>query len=250
MTLRYNRKIFYKFILSLCILIFASSCEIKSSRRIINSKEEDKSISQLSQDVCDCLNEHHEGDIDARMTPCINKIVIPQTSTLAEGYSKSDSAAAVDVMMFKETNKASKVTFNLVTSCEVFGSEIETLYDKWYPVDSSAENLRAIKLLSDNFQRATDADTSRKRVLYELIARNIKARHFDEGIKRCQQMKSLYKKEGGAYFASAFIYNLQKRYPLAIDELNQEIRMSKDSNLRLVIEVMKRKARRDNMPIK
>ncbi|RZK31172.1 MAG: hypothetical protein EOO61_18355 [Hymenobacter sp.] len=249
MVLRHISKIFRTPLLWLCVLIFASSCEIKFSSEVTNSGEENKSVSQLSQEVCECLNENKKGDIDARMTPCINKITIPQTSTLAEGYSQQDSAATVDAMMSKETSKVPEVTFNLVTSCDAFGSEIEALYDKWYPVDSSAGNLRAIKLLSDKFQRATVADTSRKRVLHELIARNIKAKHLGEGIKRCQQIKSLYKNEGGAYFASAFIYNLQKKYPLAISELNQEVQVSKDSNLRLVIEVMKRKSRRDNIPI-
>jgi tetratricopeptide (TPR) repeat protein len=93
------------------------------------------------------------------------------------------------------------------------------------------------------------SDTAKKALLNKLIAKNIEARRLEEGLRRCQQMKKLFKDEGGAYYASAFIYNLQKRYPEAINELKQEISISGDKNLELIVAVTKRKAQLNKTPI-
>ena len=232
----------------LCVSLALASCNQTTG----NNQKSEKSISQISQKVCECFSKQKTGDVDSKMTPCINQVISYQAATLKEGYSYQNSinaVNAVDAMVSKESHKAFEIMNSLVTSCDAFGSEIEVLYDKWYPVDSSSANLNAITLLSEKFRNSAVADTATKRMLHELIARNIKARHLEEGLKRCQQMKNLYKKEGGAYFASAFVYNLQKKYPLAVNELRQEISVNNDSNLELVIGVIKRKARRDKVAI-
>jgi hypothetical protein len=53
-------------------------------------------------------------------------------------------------------------------------------------------------------------------------------------------------KEDGAYYASAFIYQLQKKYSLAIKELEEEISVHHKTDLNLTVAVIKRKARRNN----
>jgi hypothetical protein len=105
--------------------------------------------------------------------------------------------------------------------------------------------LDSIKILENKFQTLSTSDTSRKTVLNKLIAKNIEARRLGEGLRRCQQMKKLFKDEGGAYYASAFVYNLQKKYPLAINELEQEISLEKNNDLKLFIALMRRKAQRN-----
>ncbi|MFD1873059.1 hypothetical protein [Hymenobacter bucti] len=248
MALRYTSKFFCKLLLLLCVLIFASSCEIKYSSEVISTNDKEKSIAELSQEACDCFS-NQKGDIDTRLTPCIKSINYSQTVNLPEGHSLQDSVAAVDSMKSKmnamksrELYKMSSMMQNLVVSCDAYGAEVEALYDKWYPIDSSAANLDSIKILKSNFQMASVSDSTKIAVLNKLIAKNIEARRLAEGLRRCQQMKKLFKNEGGAYYASAFIYNLQKKYPEAISELKQEISISGDNNLELIVAVIKRKA--------
>jgi hypothetical protein len=206
-----------------------------------STDDKEKSIAELSQEACDCFDKQ-KGDIDARMAPCIEKLNYSHTTTLPEGYSRQDSIAALDNIKAKMDSTSSKrlsdlaeITQNMAVSCDAFGSELEILYDKWYPIDNSVANLDSIKILENRFQTLPISDTSRKVVLHTLIAKNIEARRLGEGLRRCQQMKKLFKNEGGAYYASAFIYNLQKKYPEAISELKQEISISGDKNRSLYL---------------
>jgi tetratricopeptide (TPR) repeat protein len=151
----------------------------------------------------------------------------------------------VNAMNSKIADDMSNTMQKMIVSCDAFGSEVEMMYDKWYPVDSSAAQLDSIKILENKFQTLSTSYTSRKAVLNKLIAKNIEARRLDEGLRRCQQMKKLFKDEGGAYYASAFVYNLQKKYPLAINELEQQISLEKNNDLKLFIALMRRKAQRN-----
>ncbi|GAB2863757.1 hypothetical protein GCM10027044_25450 [Hymenobacter ruber] len=205
----------------------------------------------MSQEACDCFSKQ-KGDIDARMAPCIENVSYSQTVNLPEGYSLQDSVLAVgkikskmDSINAKKVADLSTMTRYMAVSCDAFGSELEILYDKWYPIDSSAANLDSIKSLDSKFRMLAVSDTAKKTVLHKLISKNIEARRLEEGLRRCQQMKQLFKNEGGAYYASAFIYNLQKKYPEAISELKQEISISGDKNLELIVAVIKRKAQRN-----
>jgi len=207
----------------------------------------------MSQEACECFNKQKGDDIDAKLTPCISQVVnSSHTATLKEGYSHQDSVDAmntVNVLASKDISNASEVMNSLVTLCDTFGSEMEVLYDRWYPVDSSASNLNYIKQLSSKFKRVSTSDTASKKILHKLIAKNIEARRLWEGLRRCKQMKSLYKEEEGAYYASAFIYQLQHKYSLAINELNQEISIYNKKDLNLIVEVIKRKARKNEVSI-
>lgn len=89
---------------------------------------------------------------------------------------------------------------------------------------------------------ASISSNDKKAVMNKLIAKNIEARRLEEGLRICQQMKKFFKNEGGAYYASAFIYNLQKKYPLAINELEQEILLEHNKDIKMIIAVTKRKA--------
>ncbi|MBF9236705.1 hypothetical protein I2I05_04795 [Hymenobacter sp. BT683] len=249
MTLRYTSK------LLLCVLIFASSCEIKYSSEVTSTDEKEKSIAEMSQEACDCFSKQ-KGDIDTRLTPCIKSITHSQTINLPEGYSLQDSIAAannmkskMDTLQSRDLDRMSGMMQNLVVSCDAYGAEFEALYDKWYPIDSSTANLDSIKILESKFRATSISDTTKKALLHKLIAKNIEARRLEEGLRKCQQMKKLFKDEGGAYYASAFIYNLQKKYPEAISELKQEISISGDKNLELIVAVTKRKARLNKTPI-
>jgi tetratricopeptide (TPR) repeat protein len=225
-------------LLWLCTLISISSCNAEYSQ------EKGTSVSALSQEVCNCFS-NHKGDIDSRLTTCINKLPNSQTTELPEKYSSQDSVAAVNSMLAKSTDNVSNIMQELIVSCNAFGSEFEELYDKWYPADSTASNLNTIKRLDSKFLTSSVADTATKTILHELIKRNIQARRLDEALQRCQQMKKLYKNEGGAYYASAFVYNLQKKYPLAINELQQQIKVDGNNDLKLFIALMKRKSQQD-----
>jgi hypothetical protein len=244
MTLRCTSNSFHTFLLWFCVLALTSSCEIKYSSEIINADEEKKSIAEASQIICECYSKQ-KGDIDTRLTPCINKVSHSQTATLPEGHSPQDSARIVNAMNSKIADDMSNTMQKMIVSCDAFGSEVEMMYDKWYPVDSSAAQLDSIKILENKFQTLSTSDTSRKTVLNKLIAKNIEARRLGEGLRRCQQMKKLFKDEGGAYYASAFVYNLQKKYPLAINELEQEVSLEKNNDLKLFIALMRRKAQRN-----
>jgi hypothetical protein len=114
---------------------------------------------------------------------------------------------------------------------------------------NSVNNLNSIKQLSSEFQELSTSDTDSKKILHKLIAKNIEARHLGEGLRRCKQMKYIYKEEEGAYYASAFIYQLQHKYSLAINELNQEISIYNKKDLKLIVEVVKRKARKNEVSI-
>jgi len=175
--------------------------------------------------------------MDARMQPCVDAVVKSRKAEMIQAYShyKPDEAVATFL---------SVATFDMITSCNVFGSKAEIMYDAWYPVDSSSVNLKNIDVLAAKFKATTVPDTAKK-ILHALIASNIKARRLDEGLARCQQMKQLFKQEEGAYFASAYVYSLRKKYNVAIDELEQEISLGDDKNLELFIAVIKRKAQRD-----
>jgi tetratricopeptide (TPR) repeat protein len=250
MALRYT-SIFLKALLWLCVLTLASSCEIKYSSEVTSTDEKEKSIAELSKEACDCFIKQ-KGDVDTRLTPCIKGITYSQELELPESYSRQDSVAAandikskMDSMKSRELDKMSSMMQNLVVSCDAYGAEIEALYDKWYPINSSAANLDSIKILDSKFRMLAVSDTARKAVLHKLISKNIEARRLEEGLRRCQQMKQLFKNEGGAYYASAFIYNLQKKYPEAISELKQEISISGDKNLELIVAVTNRKAQRN-----
>jgi hypothetical protein len=252
MALRYTTKSFCTLLLWLCVLMIAASCEINYSSEVTSTDQKEKSIAEMSQEVCDCFSKQ-KGDIDTRLTPCVKSITHYQKINLPEGYSLQDSVAAVDDMKSKldsmksrDLEKISSMVQNLVISCDTYGSEFEALYDKWYPIDSSANNLVAIKQLSSEFQRIATSDNVSKEILHRLIAKNIEARRLEEGLRRCKQMKSLYRQEEGAYYASAFIYQLQKKYSLAIKELEQEIYIYKKPDLKLIVAVIKRKAQRDN----
>jgi hypothetical protein len=229
-----------------CILLALTSCFQISEEK----QQADKSILQMSQEVCECFNKQKGDDIDAKLGPCINQVAISShTVTLKEGHSYQDSVDAintVNTLASKDINNAVEITNSLVASCDAFGSEMEALYDRWYPIDSSASNLIAIKKLSNEFQKVAASDTISKEILNKLIAKDIEARRLEEGLQRCNQMKILYKEEEGAYYASAFIYQLQKKYPLAIRELEQEIYIYKKPDLKLIVAVIKRKAQRDN----
>ncbi|MGY3089595.1 tetratricopeptide (TPR) repeat protein [Hymenobacter sp. UYAg731] len=247
MALQYT-SIFLKPFLWLCVLTLASSCEIKYSSEVTSTDEKEKSIADLSKEACDCFSKQ-KGDVDTRLTLCTKSITYSQKVELPEGYSRQDSIAAandiktkMDSMKSRELERMSSMMQNLVVSCDAYGAEIEALYDKWYPIDSSATNIDSIKILDSKFRMLAISDTARKAVLHKLISKNIEARRLEEGLRRCQQMKQLFKNEGGAYYASAFIYNLQKKYPEAISELKQEISISGDKNLELIVAVMKRKA--------
>lgn len=241
MILRYTSRFSHTLLLWLSVLILTSSCEIKLSHDVTNADEKDKSITEVSQEVCKCFNKQ-KGDIDTRLTPCINKTPLIQKATLPEGHSSQDSAAIVNTMKAEEAKNISEIMQNLIVSCDAFGSEFETLYDKWYPIDSSAANLDSIKILENQFQVASISSNDKRAILNKLIAKNIESRRLEEGLRRCQQMKKLFKNEGGAYYASAFIYNLQKKYPLAINELKQEILLEHNNDIKMIIAVMKRKA--------
>ena len=251
MALRYISNFFCKLLLLLCVSIFASSCEINYSSEVTSTDEKEKSIAELSQEACECFSKQ-KGDIDTRLTPCIKTITHSQKVDLPEGYSQQDSVAAANVMKAKldsmnskDLDKISGMMQNLVVSCDDFGSEFEALYDKWYPIDSSAANLDSIKILENKFRVTSISDTAKKAILNKLIAKNIEARRLKEGLQRCRQMKNLFKDEGGAYYASAFIYNLQKKYPEAISELEQELSLEKNNDLKMFIALMKRKAQRN-----
>jgi hypothetical protein len=231
-------------LLWLCVLALTSSCEIKYSSEIIDSDKEKESIVEASQIICECFSKQ-KGDIDTRLTPCVNKVSHSQTATLPEGYSPQDSARIVNAMNSKIADDMSNTMQKMIVSCDAFGSEVEMMYDKWYPIDSSAAQLDSIKILENKFQTLSTSDTSRKAVLNKLIAKNIEARRLGEGLRRCQQMKKLFKDEGGAYYASAFVYNLQKKYSLAINELEREVSLEKNNDLKLFIALMRRKAQRN-----
>lgn len=226
-----------------CILLALTSCTHISEEK----QQADKSISQVSQEVCECFNRQKGDDIDAKLKPCINQVAISShTVTLKEGYSYQDSVDAVNALVSEDINNVAEVTNRLVASCDAFGSEVEALYDRWYPVDSSASNLIAIEKLASEFQAVSASDTASKGMLHKLIVKSIEARRLEEGLRRCKQMKTLYKEEEGAYYASAFIYQLQKKYSFAIKELEQEISIYKKPDLKLIVAVIKRKAQRDN----
>lgn len=255
MALRYTSKLICKLLLLLCILIFASSCEINYSSEVTSTDEKGKSIAEMSQEACDCFSKQ-KGDVDTRLTACITSKTFSHKVELPEGYSLQDSIAAVekikskaDSMKSRELDRMSSMMQNLVVSCDAYGAEIEALYDKWYPIDRSTVNLDSIKILESKFRVASISETTKKALLHKLIAKNIEARKLEDGLQKCQQMKKLFKDEGGAYYASAFIYNLQKKYPEAINELKQEISISGDKNLELIIAVIKRKARLNKTPI-
>lgn len=232
-----------------CVLLALTSCNITLEEK----RESDKSISQVSQELCDCFNKQKGGDIDARMAPCMDQVLTTShTVTLEEGHSRQDSVNAVNAvntMASKDVQKMPDVMNNLVASCDAFGLEMEVLYDRWYPTDSSASNLIAIEKLSSEFQRVATKDTASKGILHKLIAKNIEARRLEEGLRRCKQMKVLYNEEEGAYYASAFIYQLQQKYPLAISELKQEISIYDKEDLKIIVEVIKRKAQRNKMSV-
>ncbi|MDO7853020.1 hypothetical protein Q4S41_15550 [Hymenobacter sp. CA1UV-4] len=233
-------------------MLLAYSCEINYSTEVTSTENKEKSIAEMSQEACDCFSKQ-KGDIDARMAPCIKSTTFSQKVELPEGYSIQDSVAAVENMKSKvdsmNSRKAADMSAmmqTMVVSCDAFGSEFETLYEKTYPVDSSVANLNSIKTLESRFQTASIPDTAKKAVLNELIAKNIGARRLAEGLRRCQQMKKLFKDESGAYYASAFIYSLQGKYPLAINELAQESSSERNSDLnKMFIALMKRKAQRN-----
>lgn len=244
MALRY-KKSFHAPLLWLCSLFAAFSCEVNYSR------EKDESIAAVSHEVCECFNKQKTGDIDARLTPCFKNIIHSRTATLPEGYSLQDSVAAVNAVndsLAKDSQSIPLIMQQLVNSCDSYGAEIETMYDAWYPVDSSATNLNTIQQLADKLPTSTIPDTT-KRILHALIARNIRARRLEQGLKYCQQMKKRFAQEGGAYFASAYVYNLKRKPNLAINELKEEIRISGDTNLGLFIAVTKRKARQNGATI-
>jgi hypothetical protein len=217
------RKIFTVFLL--CLLVLTFSCK------------QETSISTVSQEMCECYNKRKGDDMDARMQPCVDAVVKSRKAEMIQAYSRYDPDEAVTTFL-------SVATVDMITSCDAFGSKAEIMYDAWYPVDSSAINLKNIGVLTAKLQASTVSDTTKK-ILHALIASNIKSRRLEEGLNRCQQMKKLFKQEEGAYFASAYVYSLQKKYNVAIDELEQEISLGGDKNLELFIAIIKRKAQRN-----
>jgi hypothetical protein len=137
-----------------------------------------------------------------------------------------------------------------VMSCDKLGAETEAMYDNWYPVDSSATNIKAIRLITSELNKIPTTDSTYKNTLHILISRNIKARRLELALQDCKRMKNLYPNEGGAYFASAFIYNLQNKYPLAIIEIKKEMIIENKPDLNLIIAIIKRKAKSNDVKIK
>jgi hypothetical protein len=139
-----------------CTLLALTSCFQISEEK----QQADKSISQMSQEVCECFNKQKGDDIDTKLGPCINQVTISShTVTLEEGHSHQDSVDAVNTvntLASKDINNVHEVTKLLVTSCNAFGSEMEAIYDRSYAIDSSENNLIAIKQLLGEFKKNSD----------------------------------------------------------------------------------------------
>lgn len=223
----------------LLFLFTTLSCSYKPDRSTIATNP--------SQQLCACFSKQKAGTIDEMITPCINTIATAYGHSKVNlivpyGVDSTSIKLKTDSINRENLRFTSAVINEAVVSCDRLGIELESMYDKWYPLDSSASNLTIIRQLSNELSKTSIADTAYKRLLHALISRNIKARQLNLALQNCQKMKGFFPTEEGAYFASAFIYNLQQKYPLATAEIQQEMMIGNSNDLKLILAIIERKS--------
>ncbi len=141
-------------------------------------------------------------------------------------------------------NKVNKFSLDiyieLTRSCDKYFTEINTIYDNGYPLDSSANNKEEIILLTKQIVSETNQD-SIKSMLHKKVYRLIQSRQFELALETIDVVKSLDKGDYGSNLARAYIFNQTEKHDNATDEIEEAIKLSGNQNLILYSEVTKRK---------
>lgn len=129
---------------------------------------------------------------------------------------------------------------DMTRTCDTYFIAINDLYDKMYSADSTESNRDAIRELSARIKTEGNVDSIRS-LLHEKASRLIKARKLDMALQSIDSIKSLDKTDYGANLANAYIFNQMGLHEKAVAEIERAIGLSGNENLKLYVEIVKRK---------
>ncbi|WP_149867331.1 hypothetical protein [Solirubrum puertoriconensis] len=188
------------------------------------------SEAEVSQEMCSCYQAQKGGDIDARMKPCL-EVLNARLAETAQLQSQPDTVALQTFLY--------QVLSDMVLSCDAFGAELSSMYDNFYPPDTSAANRASIQALARELS-ATSTPDSTKKLLHKLITKSMEARLFEQGLQYCARLKEVDPNEVAAYFASGYAYNQQGKYDLAAGEIEKAISLDKETHMEIFLALIKR----------
>jgi tetratricopeptide (TPR) repeat protein len=193
------------------------------------------SIEDASQEFCDCFNSQGTGTVDERLSPCLQKIVDKKNKELNDfGIVNPDS------VKLKISEFSLDVMLNMTRTCDNYFVAINDLYDKGYPLDTTALNTKAIDELTNRIKTETNKD-SVKSLLHKRVHKLIQARQFDLALEDIDSIRTIDNRDYGANLASAYIFNQTGLHDKAIAEIDKAIEISGNEGLQLYLEIAKRK---------
>jgi tetratricopeptide (TPR) repeat protein len=198
------------------------------------------SVTDVSEQMCTCFRARKAGDIDARLTPCVDSLINARRAEIAQLHVQQPDSVALRAFL-------AQVTQHMVLSCDAFGSELSTMYDNFYPRDTSRANLAGIQLLAGELSNAP-TPYSTKKLLHELIRWSMKVRLLDQGLRYCTQLKKVDPNEVGAYFASGYAYTQQAKYDLALAEVERAMSIHNETDMALFLALIKRRQAKSKGP--
>jgi tetratricopeptide (TPR) repeat protein len=193
------------------------------------------SIEDTSQEFCDCFNSQGTGTVDERLSPCLQKIVDKKNKELNDSGIVNPDSVKLKISKF-----SLDAMLNMTRTCDNYFVAINDLYDKGYPLDTTALNKKAINELTNRIKTETNED-SVKLLLHRKVHKLIQARQFDLALADIDLIRTIDNRDYGANLASAYIFNQTGLHDKAIAEIDKAIEISGNEELKLYLEVAKRK---------
>lgn len=194
------------------------------------------SANTIANEFCVCFNAgKNEANIDARLTPCVDKYINNKQDDILEHKKYPPDALGKALTEF-----SLDLFTELVHSCDSYYYEMSSLYDRSYPEDTSHVNEKAIRLLTEKLKTETSSD-SVKLLLHKRAANLIKARNFNEALDDISKIKTLDAKDEGAYLATAYIFNQTGVPNKALAEFEKLMVISKNSSYYIFSEITRRR---------
>jgi hypothetical protein len=193
------------------------------------------SIEDASQEFCDCFNSQGTGTVDERLSPCLQKIVDKKNKELNDSGIVNPDSVKLKISKF-----SLDVMLDMTPTCDNYFVAINDLYDKGYPLDTTALNTKAINELTNRIKTETNKD-SVKSLLHKKVHKLIQARQFDLALEDIDLIRTIDNRDYGANLASAYIFNQTGLHDKAIAEIDKAIEISGNEELKLYLEVAKRK---------
>lgn len=186
--------------------------------------------------LCNCFSSKTVGSVDDRLTPCFQRVITEkrkelQTAGSQEFFQGQLEAFGLDLMV------------SLTRDCDAYFTEVSSLYDNSYPLDSSAYNKQQIIVLSKKLDGESNQD-SVKSTLHKRVYKFMQSRQYKEALKDIQRIESIDSSDYRAHLAKAFLFNQTGMYDDAVLEIQKAVDLSGNPNMILYAEIVKGKGRR------